>query len=121
VNTVWNQSNCLRASPLKEWSRVGFTFTIGYTIAIIMWIIDMIWDNKGGSIHYLFWRTTQLLPILPALGLIFIFLANRSYGTRPQVYNTWFGGDLKINGGVYSTTPKAANWSHDAKYILWKD
>jgi len=95
--------------------------TIGYSIAVLMWVIDMIWDNKGGSIHFIFWWTTQLLPILPALLLIFIPLANRSYGTRTQVFNSWFGGDLQTSDGGYSTAPAPAGWTHDAKYILWKD
>jgi len=53
--------------------------------------------------------------------LIFIPLANRSYGTRAQVFNTFFGGDIVVNGDKYTTKPAAAGWQHDAKYWLWKD
>ena len=60
-----------------------------------------------------YWRMTQAIAILPLLLLIFITIASLSYGTRTDVYNSWYGGNLSINGSAYSVTSKPAGWVTD--------
>lgn len=75
----------------------------------------------GGKVHMIYWRMTQAIAILPLLLLIFIPIAALSYGTRTDVYNSWYGGNLSISGSVYSVTTKPAGWTSDRKYLMWRD
>jgi hypothetical protein len=75
----------------------------------------------GGKVHYVYWRMTQAIAILPLLLLIFIPIAALSYGTRTDVYTSWYGGNLSITGSTYSVTSKPNGWISDLKYLMWRD
>ena len=64
---------------------------------------------------------TQVIAVLPPLLFIFITIASLSYGTRTEVYNSWYGGSLSIIGSSYTVTSKASWWTSDKKYLMWID
>jgi hypothetical protein len=113
VNTIWNQASCRKANPIPSWSNVSNTLIVGYTISVLLWSLNIIFGNNGGTIHMVYWRSTQAIAILPLLILIFVTIASLSYGTRTDVFNSWFGGNLSITGSTYTVTSKTAGWVSD--------
>ena len=113
VNTVWNQASCRKANPIPSWSNVSNTLIVGYAISVLFWTLNIIFGNNGGTMHMVYWRSTQAIAILPLLTLIFVIVASLSYGTRADVFKSWYGGNLSITGSAYSVTSKPAGWVSD--------
>ena len=109
INTVWNQAKCIKAEPIASWSNVSGTLIWGYLISVFFWSINIIFGNNGGTLHMVYWRLTQAIAILPLLIIIFVIIATQSYGTRADVFNSWYGGDLTIIGSTYSIM-RQTNW-----------
>jgi len=66
------------------------------------------------------WRSTQAVAILPVLVIIFLYIATKSYGTRRDVYLSWYGGDIEITPDYYRVV-RDTDWVSDRKYLMWKD
>jgi len=75
VNTVWDEASCLKAEPIRSWSRVSGTLLWGYFISILLFVVNVIFGNTGGLVHMIFWRSTQAVAILPVLVIIFLVIA----------------------------------------------
>jgi hypothetical protein len=86
---------------------------VGYSIGVLVWTLNIILGNNGGTIHMVYWRMTQAIAILPLFLLIFVTIASLSYGTRTDAYNSWYGGNLSITGSTYTVTSKTAGWVSD--------
>lgn len=112
INTVWNQAKCIKAEPIASWSNVSGTLIWGYLISVFFWSINIIFGNNGGTLHMVYWRSTQAIAILPFLIIIFVIIATKSYGTRADVFNSWYGGDIIITPTSYSVTRDIA-WVSD--------
>lgn len=69
----------------------AYTMMIGNAILWLVWILNTAMGNYGGNLHMVFWRATQVTPLLSLLELIFEVLAIMSYGTKVQVWNSWTG------------------------------
>ena len=44
--TLWNQSNCLSANPISQWTNVSYMVVITYLVAWLLWLANMIGGNN---------------------------------------------------------------------------
>jgi hypothetical protein len=82
VQGTWTQSQCLSASPVKNWGLTALIQMAMFGLVTIVWCINSAVDNEGGSIHSVFLWTTRGLIFFVAAQLYFTYLAYKSYGTR---------------------------------------
>lgn len=61
------QAMCLAGAPINNWNIVAMTEMIGYGLAFLMFIVNLVAGNDGSSIHYAFWRFSQSIVLLSIL------------------------------------------------------
>ena len=64
---------------------------IGDGLVSLIWLLNTVIGNNGGMLHMIFLRTAQASALLVLLEIVFEVMAMTSYGTRVQVFNSWFG------------------------------
>lgn len=77
----WNQTSCLNAAPIRQWTATAWLLIIWYGVGWVFWITNLITDNKGGITNMLFLVYTQVFGVFAALAtLALAVVANFSYG-----------------------------------------
>ena len=80
----------------------------------------------------IFLRNAQASVLLVLYEIYFEYMAMTSYGTREQVFNSWFGWgtskafttSVRNNGGTSTGAVVTTGWVamfSDLKYLMWKD
>jgi hypothetical protein len=54
----WNLDLCLAAAPISQWTNDAYVWMFVYGFSTLIWTLNTLFDNRGGSIHWLFWRQT---------------------------------------------------------------
>ena len=66
-----------------------------YGFAWFIWALNLLFDNKGGFMHWMFyWFSKVIYLFVPAGNLALAYIANAAYGSASQVENSSkVGGD----------------------------
>jgi hypothetical protein len=91
-NYVFQQPSAT-AKPYVYWAVSGWTMTPIWFFSWAIWLTNLIWDNKGGSIHSFFAYWTIIYMIMPVLFQpVFLILTFFGYGdtTLPRASDSKF-------------------------------
>jgi hypothetical protein len=91
VNTTWNRYKCNRASPFVRWNAVASYIFSTYVGNLVLWIVNFIWGNNGGYFHTTAIWDTRFMAFTALFLIVGPIIATLGYGTRDQVYTSWFG------------------------------
>jgi hypothetical protein len=111
-DTNWTKDRCLAAAPVKQWTDSAYVWIFIYGFSLLTWSLNTLFDNRGGWIHMLFWRNTQVWTVMPIITAIMTIVATSSYGSQKQVFVSWSGSETFAD----VTSSKADN-----KYLMWTD
>jgi hypothetical protein len=70
------------ATNAKEpaaWARAGFFMLATYSFSTILWALNLALGGNAGTVHRLFYRFSQVFPMVPFLNLIYIYRIKNSY------------------------------------------
>jgi len=69
----------LATKELSAWSKTIWAINILHGFGMFMWAFNMLFDNKGGIIHYIYYRTVQLSFIAPIVDMVATLNVHRAY------------------------------------------
>jgi len=64
---------------LTAWSKLVWGWNILHGLGSISWLLNMLLDNEGGQLHYIFYRTVQLNYLALPISALLACNINQSY------------------------------------------
>ena len=69
----------LATKELSAWSKGIWAINLLHGAGMIAWALNMLFDNQGGVIHYIFYRMVQLSFITPVVDIAMALNIQRAY------------------------------------------
>ena len=103
ANSIWNDNKypyryesvnaydkewALATNEMKSWSSVTLGLNIMHGTGVLLWFLNMLFDGRGGDIHYLYYRFVQFSYFTPMVDMVLLANVIRSYVQSAEEENT---------------------------------
>ena len=81
----FDQTWAINAKEPTAWAHAGFFMLATYSFSTVLWVLNLALGGNAGTVHRLFYRFSQVFPMVPFLNLYYIYRIKHSY-----LINNWF-------------------------------